>query len=156
VAILTLSFIIACAPYFALSWNSYAYYITLGLIVWPIVAATSNASRKARVAAVGAALISSSVALAGNMALDYPSLLGRANWAQTQLPIIDEMFPTPPEQLYVKAENHHKYLGIGPDGLAYILGVKRPQIIELAAGERPPQQSDVLVVPADGDVRVEH
>lgn len=156
VAILALSFLIACAPYFALSWNSYAYYITLGLIVWPIVAATSNASREAKVAAVGAALISSSVALAGNMALDYPSLLGRANWAQTQRPIIDEMFPTPPEQLYVKAENHHKYLGIGPDGLAYILGVKRPQIIELAEGERPPQESDVLVVPADGDVRVEH
>ena len=155
VAILTLFFLIACAPYFALSWNSYAYYITLGLIVWPIVAAASDASRKAKVAAVGAALLSSSLALSGNMVLDYPSLLGRAQWAQTQLPIIEEAFPTPPQRLYVQAENHHKYLGIGPYGLAYVLGMKRPQIIELAEGERPPQDSAVLVVSEHGDVRVD-
>lgn len=156
IGILTLFFLVACAPYFALSWNSYAYYITLGLIVWPIVIVVSGVPAKTKAAAVAAALLSSALALGGNMTLDYPSLLGRAKWAHAQLPIIEAALPTPPKRLYVQAENHHKYMGIGPYGLAYALGMKREQIVELAEGKRLPRGSTVLLVPAQGDVSVQH
>jgi hypothetical protein len=152
--ILALFFLVACTPYFLLSWNSYAYYITLGLIVWPIAAALSSAGLKTKISAVAAALLSSGLALAGNMALDYPALLARAKWAETQIPIIEEALPVPPQRLFVAAENPHKFQGIGPYGLAYVLAMNRKNIIELGAGESPPPGSTLLVIPAQGDVRV--
>jgi hypothetical protein len=153
--ILALIVIVSCAPYLLLAWNSYAYYITLALMVWPILIALSSATAKAKAAAVAAALLSSGLALAGNLTLDYPSLLGRASWARDQIPIIHAALKRRPEILYVRTGSYHKYMGLGPYGLAYILDMERGQIIELSPEETPPRGARVLVIPADGDVAIE-
>jgi hypothetical protein len=153
-AALILFFLLSCAPYFLLSWNMYAYYITLGLAAWAMIGAFSLAGSRAKALAVAAALLSSGLAVAGNMALGYPALLARADWAERQLAIVERRLPNPPERLYVEIGNRHKYLGFGREGLAYRLGMDRDHIVELSDGDRVPEGATLLVVPAEGDVSI--
>ncbi|MCG6862087.1 MAG: hypothetical protein LJE70_12525 [Chromatiaceae bacterium] len=153
-------FLIASAPYLLFSWNSYAYYISLGLIVWPfLVAVAPLSARKARLV-LAAALISSGLSVAGNYALDYPALLARAEWANRQLANISAQFPAVAERarargIEVLVENRHKFLGIGIPGLAYELDLS-PQKIRVVAPQEPVSSASVrLVIPDSGDARFE-
>ena len=128
-------FLIAIAPHLLFSWNSYAYYITQGLIVWPFLAVIAPLSAGRALLILGAALLSSGLSLAGNYALDYPALLARAQWANQQLVIIREQFPAIADQaqaagIHVVMENRHKFLAIGLPGIAFELNLPRQAVRE--------------------------
>ncbi|MEA3274330.1 MAG: hypothetical protein U9Q81_03365 [Pseudomonadota bacterium] len=131
---LLLFFLVAGSPYLAFAWNAYAYYVLLGLIAWGILAALADADLKTKGLAMAAALLSSSLAVAGSYLAPYPALIARANWAEKQLALVVSRYETAPEGIYVNVENRHRYLGFGPYGLAYRLGMKREQILEIPPG----------------------
>ena len=83
--ILILFFGVGCAPYLLLTWNCYAYYISIGLLIYPLLAGMAGRSRKifGRIALF--AILSSLVSVFGNFFLDYPALMARAFWADRQL-----------------------------------------------------------------------
>jgi hypothetical protein len=153
-------FLIAGAPYLLFSWNAYAYYITLGLIVWPVLAVLALPSARLTRLVLGAALLSSGLSVAGNYALDYPALLARADWANRQLAIVRTRFPPVAEQaraqgIDVVVENRHRFLGIGVSGLAFALDLP-VKSIRLVAGDTPTGDSQVrLIIPDRGDARFE-
>ncbi len=149
-------FLIACAPHLFFSWNSYAYYITLGLIIWPLLAALARPSAGGIRLALAAALLSSALSVAGNYALDYPSLLARAEWANRQLALIRTEFPAVAERarahgIDLIVENRHKFLGIGVDGLAFTLELPPDLFREAAPGEPGTGSAVRLIVPDNGD-----
>lgn len=153
-------FLTAAAPHLFFSWNSYAYYITLGLIAWPMLAVISPLSPRRIRLAIGTTLLSSSLSIAGNYALDYPALLARADWANRQLSIIRGQFPAFAEQIRARGidvvvENRHKFLAIGADGLAFELGLSRESIREIPPDERISGSAVKLIVPNSGDAHFE-
>jgi hypothetical protein len=153
-------FLIAGAPYLLFSWNAYAYYIALGLIVWPFLAVLALPSARLTRLVLGAALLSSGLSVAGNYALDYPALLARADWANRQLAIVRTRFPPVADQaraqgIDVVIENRHRFLGIGVSGLAFALDLP-VKSIRLVAGDTPAGDSQVrLIIPDRGDARFE-
>jgi hypothetical protein len=153
-------FLIAVAPHLFFSWNAYAYYITLGLIVWPFLAVSVTLSAGRMRLVLGAALLSSLLSVSGNYALDYPALLARAKWADRQLAVIRKQFPAFAERVRaegmdVVVENPHKFLGMGLEGLAFLLDVPRNLLREVAPG-KPASPSGVrLIVPDAGNAYFE-
>ncbi len=152
----TAFFLIACAPHLFFSWNSYAYYITLGLIIWPLLAVLARPSAGRIRLALAAALLSSVLSVAGNYALDYPALLARAEWANRQLALIRTRYSAVAEYaraggIDVVIENRHKFLGIGVDGLAFTLDLPPDRFQETAPGEPGGGSAVRLIVPDNGD-----
>lgn len=149
-------FLVAGAPHLLFSWNSYAYYITLGLMAWPALGALAalSAGRLGFVLAV--ALLSAGLSVAGNYALDYPALLARAEWANRQLAHIREQFPAVAAEarangIEVIAENRHQFLGMDLAGLAWALDLPIEKL-RLADPDTPCAGTAVrLVVPGRGD-----
>ena len=156
VAAATAFFLIAGSPHLLFSWNSYAYYITLGLIVWPLLAALAPLSARRARLVLAAATLSSGLSVAGNYALGYPALLARAEWAERQLAIIRDQFPAVADRardqgIEVVSENRHRFLGIGISGLAFGLDLPRERIREVDP-DVPVSSSRVrLMVPDGGD-----
>jgi hypothetical protein len=154
-------FLIAGAPYLLFSWNSYAYYITLGLIVWPFLAVLASLSAARMRLVLGAALLSSALSVAGNYLLDYPALLARADWANQQLALIRAQYPAFEKRareqgIDLLIENRHRFLGIGVSGLALALDLPETSIREHTADAARSSGSAVrLFVPDSGDVRFE-
>ena len=83
--------IAACGPYFLLAWNCYAYYVALSLLAFAILAALAADNRHRLLSAAKLAFASSVLATGGNHFLDYPSLLGRANWGERQLTNLEQI-----------------------------------------------------------------
>lgn len=149
-------FILAGAPHLLFSWNSYAYYITLGLIAWPALAALADLSAGRLGFVFGVALLSAGLSVAGNYALDYPALLARAEWANRQLAHIRQQFPpvaaaARANGVEVIAENRHQFLGMDLAGLAWALDLPIEKL-RLVDPDTPCAGTAVrLVVPGRGD-----
>ena len=131
--LLFLFFIVSCGPYFLLAWNSYAYYISVGLLAFAVLSALAIGDRNRLIKAALLALASSALSTIGNHALDYPSLLGRAEWSERQLRILEEqrnnLQVSGKQPLHVVVDNEHLFSGISSAGLAYRLGVPISQIV---------------------------
>lgn len=153
-------FVVGCAPYFFFNWNSYAYYITIGLFVYAIIIALSAHRTKIVLMASSLAVLSSVIAWTGNYFLDYPALIARAFWSEKQLLKIEETCESRPElcsdKLYVYIENEHKFFGFGIPGLVYRIGVAENKIIVLNRESELYIKHPVLVVPSQGDVYFRH
>ena len=78
--------VVAYAPYFPLSWNSYAYY-----------------------AAVASMLLGCSgwLAVVGTRHLDHPGLIGRARWAEATFRQLEQRPIKPP--LWVQVQDEHRF-----------------------------------------------
>jgi hypothetical protein len=156
ILILLIFFAIGCSPYFFLAWNCYEYYVSIGLFTYAIIVGFSNYKTKVFIIALFFAVLSSSISTVGNYFLDYPSVIGRANWAEKQLIRIVAMQNRQPQYfsgtLYVQVESYHKFLGFGVDGLAYRLGIDKKNVVVIHPNDLVPSQNTVLVVPAQGDV----
>ncbi len=153
-------FLIAGAPYLLFAWNSYAYYITLGLIVWPLVAARVPWSGKRARIALAAALLSSGLSVAGNYLLDYPALIARAEWAERQLALIREQFPSVAEEarargVDVVVDDHHRFMAVGAAGLALALDLPRESFRVIAPDAPTGDDRLRLYVPTRGDSHFE-
>jgi hypothetical protein len=153
-------FLVAVSPHLLFSWNAYAYYITLGLIVWPFLAVSVTLSAERMRLVLVSALLSSLLSVSGNYTLDYPALLARASWADRQLAVIRKQFPAFAERVRaegmdVVVHNRHKFLGMGLEGIAFTLGVSRHRLREVAAGEPASPSVVRLIVPGSGDAYFE-
>ena len=149
-------FLIGVAPHLLFSWNAYAYYVTLGLIAWPFLAVYAGLPPRRMRFVAAAAWLSALLSVGGNHVLDYPALLARAHWADGQLALLREAFPAVAERaraegIAVAAENPHKFLGIGIDGLAFTFDLPRTLFREVGAGESPTGPAVRLIVPDIGD-----
>ncbi|CAN5516226.1 hypothetical protein BH09SUM1_BH09SUM1_20830 [soil metagenome] len=79
--------IVACGPYFLLSWNSYSYYTLLGLFAYALLVALAASTGTIRT--IGALAIASSALSVGvECFLPYPAPMARAHWANESLETI--------------------------------------------------------------------
>jgi len=149
-------FIVGCAPYFFLNWNSYAYYIEIGLLIYAMTIALSVYKIKLALVASLLAVISSLISWSGNYFLEYPAVIGRALWAEQQLTIIENYCKSEPEvcsdTIYLSIENEHKFISFDIYGLIYRAGINGEKIVILDKGNKIVSKGPVLVVPAQGDV----
>ncbi len=153
-------FLTASAPYLLFSWNAYAYYITLGLIVWPFLAVLAPLSTGRTRLVLGAAFLSSALSVAGNYWLQYPALLARADWANEQLAVIRTEYSAVADQarargIDVLIENRHKFLGIGTAGLAFALDLPETSIRVQEQDSQRGRSAVTLIIPDSGDARFE-
>ncbi len=158
-ALLLLAFVlVACAPYFFLNWNSYAYYITIALLAYAIVIALCAHKTRIVIIASCLAIVSSALSWSGNYFLGYPSLLGRAFWAEKQLQKIEEKCQKQPAlcsgKVYWLVHNQHKFYGFDVYGLAYRTGIDENQVIVVKSQKQLDRKHPVWVVPTQGDVFV--
>jgi len=153
-------FLMAVSPHLLFSWNSYAYYIVQGLVIWPFLAVTASLSAGPMRLMLCTALLSSGLSVAGNRMLDYPALLARADWADRQLTIIRDRYPSIADQartggIDIVAENRHKFLGIGLAGLAFTLDLPRQVLREVQPDVFTRDSRIRLIFPAIGNAYFE-
>ncbi|MDQ6701876.1 MAG: hypothetical protein M3Z96_01610, partial [Pseudomonadota bacterium] len=118
--------IVGYGPYFFLARQSYEYYAQVSMVLPAVLLARGlMLSDRANVAAVFLA-ISSIVAVEGSRWIEYPGLIDRARWAETQLSAIAAMNVSPP--LYVRVNNVHRFYAVGVSGLAWRLGLSESDI----------------------------
>lgn len=133
ISFLFVFFVISCGPYFLFAWNSYAYYISVGLVGFAVFCALATGDRNRTTKAAILALTSSGLSTVGNHYLEYPSLLGRANWSERQLAILESqrnrLLVSENQVIYVVVHNDHLFSGIGRAGLAYRLDIPISEII---------------------------
>ena len=155
--LLCLFFATSCGPYFLFAWNSYAYYISVGLLAFAVLCALAVGDRSRLIKAALLALTSSVLSTIGNHVLDYPSLLGRAKWSEKQLKILEEqrsrLLVSGKQTLYVVVDNEHLFSGIGSAGLAYRLDIPISKII-VKASCAGLQGRRVLRVRNEGDMEI--
>ena len=155
--LLCLFFATSCGPYFLFAWNSYAYYISVGLLAFAVLCALAVGDRSRLIKAALLALTSSVLSTIGNHVLDYPSLLGRAKWSEKQLKILEEqrsrLLVSGKQMLYVVVDNEHLFSGIGSAGLAYRLDIPISKII-VKASCADLQGRRVLRVRNEGDMEI--
>jgi hypothetical protein len=118
---------VAYGPYFFLVWNNYAYYAaTAGIATALLIGRGLEESPHALL--ISALLVlSSAVSVEGSRRADYPSLIGRARWAEQELTALGGYDIDTP--LAVKVNNAHQFYAIGPAGLAWRLGVPESQVV---------------------------
>lgn len=156
--LLCLLFAVSCGPYFLLAWNSYAYYISVGLLAFAVLCALAVGDRNRLIKAALLALASSVLSTVGNHALDYPSLLGRAEWGERQLKKLeaqrDRLQVSGERTLHVVVENEHRFFAIGAAGLAWRLGIPISQIV-VKTSCADLQGRQVLRMRNGGDMEIE-
>lgn len=110
---------LAYAPYFFLSWNSYAYYAAIAAIL-PVIALARGCVGNPRALPVLALIaLSSWIAVAGTRQVDSPGLIARARWAESMLHDLAQRKVSPP--LWVEISDMHRFYAVGPMGLAWRL-----------------------------------
>lgn len=153
---LCLFLIISCAPYFLLDKNSYAYYVAFALFAYAIVIALIPSNTRLLLIATMLATLSSTLSWAGNHFLDYPSLIGRAHWAELQLQNLESSCSTQQalcsQDIYLQIENEHKFLGFGNAGLAYRTEMDQLRPRSSATNRSLPKAATILVIPDEGNV----
>jgi hypothetical protein len=111
----------AYAPYFLLAGQSYEYYAAVALI-FPVVVVTYGLSVcEKKLLAVMLLVISSMLSIQISRMLDYPSLLGRAEWGEEQLQRLERSSVSAP--VLVQINNPHRFYAIGVAGLSWRLGI---------------------------------
>lgn len=117
----------AYAPYFLLAGQSYEYYAAVALI-FPVVVLTHGlATSDKKLLAVMLLIISSALSIQISRMLDYPSLLGRAEWGEKQLQRL-EQHGVVSAPVLVQIDNHHRFYAIGVAGLSWRLGVPMSKV----------------------------
>jgi hypothetical protein len=154
--ILSAFLIIGCAPFYLLSWNCYAYYISISLLAYAIIAALAVDRNRIFFAALLLATVSSTISTYGNYFLAYPALIARANWAEQRLQEMVVLQNIHPElfsgRLHLMVGNEHKFQGIGIAGIAYRLHLEFHDIIVIEPGALVPDKKNVLIVPDEGTI----
>ncbi len=160
--VLSLFLVVACGPYLLLNENSYAYYVAMSLLVYVIVIALGFQRTKLIMLGTGLAVISAALSWSGNQLLEYPSLLGRAEWVENQLLLLEsecrEQGSPCRESIALDIRNEHKFLGFGYAGLAYRVGLKVeefPVVDQAATTDSVERQYPTLIIPDQGDVYFE-
>jgi hypothetical protein len=155
-AALTAIVVIGCAPFLPLAWNSYEYYTSMALIAFAILVALAAPRSRDLAVVVALAALSTTAVVAGSLAMDYPALVARARWGERQLRHIARWHVEGHlggRPIRVLVEHEHKWMAIGTAGIAYRLGIALPEIAVIRPGEAVTPGA-VVVVPADGDVRL--
>lgn len=134
--------VVAYAPYFPLSWNSYAYYAAVASMLPVIVLARLLDGRRRVLVAALLLGCSGWLAVAGTRYLDHPGLIGRARWAEATFRQLGQQPITPP--LWVRVEDEHRFYAMGPYGLAWRLGLPLSEIHRVDAC--PPRPGTCLVI----------
>ena len=147
-------FIVGCAPYFFFNWNSYAYYIEIGLLAYAIVIALSIHKTKIVLIASLLAITSSIISWTGNYFLEYPAIISRAFWAEEQLINIEKSCESKPllcsGKLFLSVENEHKFLSFDIYGLIYRIGFMEENMTFLK--NELSTTHPILVIPSQGNV----
>lgn len=111
----------AYAPYFALAWNSYAYYAAMAGIMPALVLAHGLAGHRHVLALAFLIGLSSWIAVEGTRELDDPGLIGRARWAEATLRSLSKEPFSAPLQARVSDPRHFHAIGVA--GLEWRLGL---------------------------------
>ncbi|RAP57738.1 hypothetical protein [Oleiagrimonas sp. MCCC 1A03011] len=142
---------VAYGPYFLLSWNSYAYYAAIAVIM-PLIVWAHASIEHPRLPIILALIAASSwVAVAGTRHLDHPGLIGRARWAETMLQDLQVRHMKTP--LWVETHDEHRFYAVGRAGLAWRLHLPINRIHRVA--RCPSQASQCLRIDANGSWRLE-
>lgn len=112
----------AYAPYFLLSWNSYAYYAAIAAILPAIALAYGCAGNPRALAIFALIALSSWIAVAGTRQVASPGLIGRARWAESMLHDLAHRKVSPP--LWVQVSDMHRFYAVGTNGLAWRLHLR--------------------------------
>lgn len=135
----------AYGPYFLLSWNSYAYYAAIAVILPVIALAYCTISHPRMLAILVLIAFSSWTAVETTRRLDHPSLLGRARWAESLLRDLERRRVDYP--LWVAVQDDHRFYAVGPFGLAWRL--HRP-VRSIHVGRQCPAAPHCLQIDGDG------
>jgi hypothetical protein len=153
---LAVFFVAGCAPYYLLSVNCYPYYISLGLIAYALLAGLADLGQRQLATVLLLVVLSSALSTLGNFALDSPSHIGRARWAERQLQILEDLARAKPAlftaPLVVEVQDEHRFLGFRAEGISYRLGIPLEKIEVVYPVENKSDHRTVLVVPVEGDV----
>lgn len=137
---------LAYAPYFLLSWNSYAYYAAIAAIL-PVIALAHCCAGNPRVLPVFALIaLSSWIAVAGTRQVPSPGLIGRARWAESMLHDLARQRVRQP--LWVEVSDMHRFYAVGTAGLAWRLHLPLESIHVTA--QCPAEASQCLRINGDG------
>lgn len=143
---LALFALIAYAPYFLLSWNSYAYYAAISAIL-PVVALAHLSVDNSRIWAITALLaLSSWAAVAGTRHVAQPGLIARAQWGENLLQQLEKQPLRVP--LWVETRDEQRFYAVGTAGLAWRLDID-PAAIHLTT-QCPAHARHCLVIDEDG------
>lgn len=147
---------VAYAPYFLLREQSYEYYAAIALILPAIILARGVIESRYMYLALVCFTVSSSISIIGNRMLDYPSLLGRAMWAERQFEYLSSHTPSSvlPDPMLVRWENYHQFAAIEVSGLAWRLGIPREQVV--LTSSCPAFATYIFVQNDEGDFRWEN
>jgi hypothetical protein len=115
-------------PYFMLSNQSYEYYAAVAIILPVMVMARGIVMANRTYVGLLVFAIASFVSIQGSRMLDYPSLIGRAYWAEAQFNWLKSQRVSPP--LVINIDNKHKFYAMGLKGLVWQLSVSADQILE--------------------------
>lgn len=113
--------VLAYAPYFALAWNSYAYYAAVAATLPALLLARGLAGHRHILALVLLVGVSSGIAVEGSRELEAPGLIGRARWAEATLQSLRKAAISAP--LEVRAGDPRRFYAIGIAGLEWRLGL---------------------------------
>jgi hypothetical protein len=114
-------------PYFVLSSQSYEYYAAVAIILPIIVIARGLLFNNRVYLGLLVFATASFVSIQGSRMLDYPSLIGRAYWAEAQFTWLkSQQIGTP---LIVHLNNQHQFYAMGLKGLAWQLNIPEHNII---------------------------
>jgi hypothetical protein len=117
----------AYAPYFVLSSQSYEYYAAIAIILPTIVIARSLIITNRVYVGLLVFGVASLISIQGSRMLDYPGLIGRAQWAQAEFDWLKSESINTPLVVYVNDE--HRFYAMGVKGLAWQLGIPEHQIV---------------------------
>ncbi len=126
--------LIAYAPYFLLSWQSYEYYAQVAAILPAVVLARAAMLSRRTTAALALLVLSSFIAVEGSRLIAYPGLIGRARTGEEQLTKLvarETLQPADPEvspPLLISVSNPHEFYAVGRAGLAWRLAMVQRDI----------------------------
>lgn len=145
--------VISYGPYFLLKEQSYEYYAAIVLILPAILLARGMVESRYIVAGVACFTLSGAILMVGNRVLDYPSVIGRAVWAERQFEYLEEhkTMLSSSDSLMVQWKNYHQFAAIEVSGLAWRLEIPRDKII--LVDRCPSSGAQVWIQGADGDFR---
>lgn len=113
---------IAYGPCFLFTWNSYAYYAAISVIL-PVIALARLSMDNRRWWLIALLIaVSSWMAVAGTRHASRPALLARAQWGENLLQQIEKQSVGLP--LWVQSSDSHRFYAVGSAGLAWRLGIK--------------------------------
>ncbi len=135
--------VLAYGPYFVLAEQAYEYYAAVAITIPLFIVSRALTANNRLTAGLLLMAVSSAIAVQGTRDAEYPAVISRAFWAETQLQWLEQQHIAPP--LLVEVSNPHQFAAIGVLGLSWRLDIPREHILltnECRAGvERRLQQN---------------